>query len=43
MQIEALFPQKFGTWTEYAKRYCNAHVRYEKLFSVTFNPIYLEL
>ncbi|XP_060991047.1 DNA annealing helicase and endonuclease ZRANB3 isoform X2 [Dama dama] len=28
MQIEALFPQKFGTWTEYAKRYCNAHVRY---------------
>ncbi|KAB0381197.1 hypothetical protein FD755_008981 [Muntiacus reevesi] len=25
MQIEALFPQKFGTWTEYAKRYCNAH------------------
>uniref|UniRef100_A0A8C3YQ54 DNA annealing helicase and endonuclease ZRANB3 n=1 Tax=Catagonus wagneri TaxID=51154 RepID=A0A8C3YQ54_9CETA len=28
MQIEALFPQKFGTWTDYAKRYCNAHVRY---------------
>ncbi|XP_031236994.1 DNA annealing helicase and endonuclease ZRANB3 isoform X2 [Mastomys coucha] len=28
MQIEALFPQKFGTWTEYAQRYCNAHVRY---------------
>ncbi|XP_042850289.1 DNA annealing helicase and endonuclease ZRANB3 isoform X2 [Panthera tigris] len=28
MQIEALFPQKFGTWTEYAKRYCNAHVRF---------------
>lgn len=28
MQIEALFPQKFGTWIEYAKRYCNAHVRY---------------
>ncbi|XP_006834663.1 PREDICTED: DNA annealing helicase and endonuclease ZRANB3 [Chrysochloris asiatica] len=28
MQIEALFPQKFGTWTEYSKRYCNAHVRY---------------
>ncbi|XP_016061742.1 PREDICTED: DNA annealing helicase and endonuclease ZRANB3 [Miniopterus natalensis] len=28
MQIEALFPQKFGTWTEYAKRYCDAHVRY---------------
>ncbi|XP_055973698.1 DNA annealing helicase and endonuclease ZRANB3 [Sorex fumeus] len=28
MQIEALFPQKFGKWTDYAKRYCNAHVRY---------------
>uniref|UniRef100_A0A8C0KU67 DNA annealing helicase and endonuclease ZRANB3 n=1 Tax=Canis lupus dingo TaxID=286419 RepID=A0A8C0KU67_CANLU len=28
MQIEALFPQKFGTWTEYAKRYCNAHIRF---------------
>ncbi|XP_052056444.1 DNA annealing helicase and endonuclease ZRANB3 isoform X2 [Apodemus sylvaticus] len=28
MQIEALFPQKFGTWIEYAKRYCNAHIRY---------------
>uniref|UniRef100_A0A8C5L346 Helicase ATP-binding domain-containing protein n=1 Tax=Jaculus jaculus TaxID=51337 RepID=A0A8C5L346_JACJA len=28
MQIEALFPQKFGTWTDYAKRYCNAHIRY---------------
>jgi len=27
MQIEALFPQKFGTWTEYAKRYCNARIR----------------
>ncbi|XP_049629576.1 DNA annealing helicase and endonuclease ZRANB3 isoform X2 [Suncus etruscus] len=28
MQIEALFPQKFGKWTDYAKRYCNARVRY---------------
>ncbi|XP_074068108.1 DNA annealing helicase and endonuclease ZRANB3 [Macrotis lagotis] len=28
MQIDALFPKQFGTWTEYAKRYCNAHVRY---------------
>ncbi|XP_039198296.1 DNA annealing helicase and endonuclease ZRANB3 isoform X1 [Crotalus tigris] len=28
MQLEALCPQKFGTWTEYAKKYCNAHVRY---------------
>ncbi|KAM5280100.1 DNA annealing helicase and endonuclease ZRANB3 [Ctenodactylus gundi] len=27
-QIKALFPQKFGTWPDYAKRYCNAHVRY---------------
>ncbi|NXY24665.1 ZRAB3 endonuclease, partial [Atrichornis clamosus] len=28
MQIEALFPSRFGTWSEYAKRYCNAHVRF---------------
>ncbi|XP_005390819.1 PREDICTED: DNA annealing helicase and endonuclease ZRANB3 isoform X3 [Chinchilla lanigera] len=28
MQIEALFPQKFGTWTDYSRRYCNAHMRY---------------
>ncbi|XP_051884285.1 DNA annealing helicase and endonuclease ZRANB3 isoform X2 [Pristis pectinata] len=28
MQINALCPRKFGTWTEYAKRYCNAHRRY---------------
>ncbi|XP_019516885.1 PREDICTED: DNA annealing helicase and endonuclease ZRANB3 isoform X2 [Hipposideros armiger] len=28
MQLEALFPQKFGTWTDYSKRYCNAHMRY---------------
>ncbi|XP_012783662.2 DNA annealing helicase and endonuclease ZRANB3 isoform X2 [Ochotona princeps] len=28
MQVEALFPQKFGTWIDYAKRYCNAHIRY---------------
>ncbi|XP_014965459.3 DNA annealing helicase and endonuclease ZRANB3 isoform X1 [Macaca mulatta] len=28
MQIEALFPQKFGRWTDYAKRYCNARIRY---------------
>ncbi|XP_063144773.1 DNA annealing helicase and endonuclease ZRANB3 [Candoia aspera] len=28
MQLEALCPQKFGTWTEYAKKYCNAHVRF---------------
>ncbi|KAM9305114.1 DNA annealing helicase and endonuclease ZRANB3 [Gastrophryne carolinensis] len=28
MQIDSLFPKRFGTWTEYAKKYCNAHVRY---------------
>ncbi|XP_044522549.1 DNA annealing helicase and endonuclease ZRANB3 [Gracilinanus agilis] len=28
MQIDALYPKRFGTWTEYAKRYCNAHLRY---------------
>ncbi|XP_029461238.1 DNA annealing helicase and endonuclease ZRANB3 isoform X2 [Rhinatrema bivittatum] len=28
MQIDALFPKRFGTWIEYAKKYCNAHVRY---------------
>ncbi|XP_072328420.1 DNA annealing helicase and endonuclease ZRANB3 isoform X2 [Scyliorhinus torazame] len=28
MQINALYPGKFGTWTVYAKRYCNAHLRY---------------
>ncbi|KAM5153305.1 DNA annealing helicase and endonuclease ZRANB3 isoform 1-T2 [Mantella aurantiaca] len=28
MQIDALFPKRFGTWTDYAKKYCNAHVRY---------------
>ncbi|XP_060113100.1 DNA annealing helicase and endonuclease ZRANB3 [Heteronotia binoei] len=28
MQLEALCPRKFGTWTEYAKKYCDAHVRF---------------
>ncbi|XP_058478798.1 DNA annealing helicase and endonuclease ZRANB3 isoform X2 [Solea solea] len=28
MQIDALYPRIFGTWTEYAKKYCNAHYRY---------------
>ncbi|XP_073401640.1 DNA annealing helicase and endonuclease ZRANB3 isoform X1 [Dendrobates tinctorius] len=28
MQIDGLFPKLFGTWTEYAKKYCDAHVRY---------------
>lgn len=28
MQIEALFPRRFGTWSEYARKYCDARVRY---------------
>ncbi|XP_054915581.1 DNA annealing helicase and endonuclease ZRANB3 [Poeciliopsis prolifica] len=28
MQIEALYPKRFGTWTDYTKKYCNAHYRY---------------
>ncbi|XP_055022930.1 DNA annealing helicase and endonuclease ZRANB3 [Boleophthalmus pectinirostris] len=28
MQIDALYPKRFGTWSDYAKRYCNAHYRY---------------
>ncbi|NXI72862.1 ZRAB3 endonuclease, partial [Anseranas semipalmata] len=28
MQIEALFPKRFGTWSEYAKKYCNARLRF---------------
>ncbi|XP_014796624.1 PREDICTED: DNA annealing helicase and endonuclease ZRANB3 [Calidris pugnax] len=28
MQIEALFPKRFGTWNQYAKKYCNARVRF---------------
>uniref|UniRef100_A0A8C9FAG7 Zinc finger RANBP2-type containing 3 n=1 Tax=Pavo cristatus TaxID=9049 RepID=A0A8C9FAG7_PAVCR len=28
MQIEALFPRRFGTWSEYAKKYCDARLRY---------------
>ncbi|NXX91072.1 ZRAB3 endonuclease, partial [Centropus bengalensis] len=28
MQIEALFPGRFGTWNQYAKKYCNARVRF---------------
>ncbi|XP_068165317.1 DNA annealing helicase and endonuclease ZRANB3 isoform X2 [Antennarius striatus] len=28
MQIDSLYPKKFGTWTDYAKKYCNAHYRY---------------
>ncbi|KAM9836018.1 DNA annealing helicase and endonuclease ZRANB3 [Aulostomus maculatus] len=28
MQIDGLYPKRFGTWTDYAKKYCNAHYRY---------------
>lgn len=28
MQIDSLYPKMFGTWTDYAKKYCNAHYRY---------------
>ncbi|NXA64555.1 ZRAB3 endonuclease, partial [Mohoua ochrocephala] len=28
MQIEALFPRRFGTWSEYARKYCDARVRF---------------
>ncbi|KAL8183241.1 UNVERIFIED_CONTAM: Swi SNF matrix associated, actin dependent regulator of chromatin [Gekko kuhli] len=28
MQLEALSPRKFGTWMEYAKKFCNARVRF---------------
>ncbi|XP_033837067.1 DNA annealing helicase and endonuclease ZRANB3 isoform X1 [Periophthalmus magnuspinnatus] len=28
MQIDALYPKRFGTWSEYAKKFCNAHYRY---------------
>ncbi|XP_056226772.1 DNA annealing helicase and endonuclease ZRANB3 [Seriola aureovittata] len=28
MQIDALYPRSFGTWTDYAKKFCNGHYRY---------------
>uniref|UniRef100_A0A8C9RLT7 Zinc finger RANBP2-type containing 3 n=1 Tax=Scleropages formosus TaxID=113540 RepID=A0A8C9RLT7_SCLFO len=28
MQINALYPGRFGIWSEYANRYCNAHYRF---------------
>ncbi|XP_038853323.1 DNA annealing helicase and endonuclease ZRANB3 [Salvelinus namaycush] len=28
MQIEVLYPRMFGTWSDYAKQYCNAHYRF---------------
>uniref|UniRef100_A0A8B9LMQ2 Zinc finger, RAN-binding domain containing 3 n=1 Tax=Astyanax mexicanus TaxID=7994 RepID=A0A8B9LMQ2_ASTMX len=27
MQIDALYPRRFGTWSDYAKIYCNAHYK----------------
>uniref|UniRef100_A0A8C2BCF5 Zinc finger, RAN-binding domain containing 3 n=1 Tax=Cyprinus carpio TaxID=7962 RepID=A0A8C2BCF5_CYPCA len=27
MQIDALYPRRFGTWSDYAKKYCNAHYK----------------
>lgn len=28
MQIDALYSKRFGTWSDYAKKYCNAHYRW---------------
>uniref|UniRef100_A0A3P8TGA3 Zinc finger RANBP2-type containing 3 n=1 Tax=Amphiprion percula TaxID=161767 RepID=A0A3P8TGA3_AMPPE len=28
MQLDALYHKSFGTWADYAKKYCNAHYRY---------------
>ncbi|XP_069568873.1 DNA annealing helicase and endonuclease ZRANB3 [Brachyistius frenatus] len=28
MQIDALYPKMLGSWTDYTKKYCNAHYRY---------------
>lgn len=28
MQVDALYPRRFGTWSDYAKKYCNAHYKY---------------
>ncbi|XP_066543672.1 DNA annealing helicase and endonuclease ZRANB3 isoform X2 [Amia ocellicauda] len=28
MQIDALYPRRFGTWSDYAAKYCNAHFRF---------------
>ncbi|XP_044293939.1 DNA annealing helicase and endonuclease ZRANB3 isoform X2 [Varanus komodoensis] len=28
MQLEALCPRKFGTWSEFSKKYCDARVRF---------------
>uniref|UniRef100_A0A8C4Q9K5 Zinc finger, RAN-binding domain containing 3 n=1 Tax=Eptatretus burgeri TaxID=7764 RepID=A0A8C4Q9K5_EPTBU len=28
MQVDALYPRRFGKWLEYSKRYCNGHMRF---------------
>ncbi|XP_065100649.1 DNA annealing helicase and endonuclease ZRANB3 [Paramisgurnus dabryanus] len=28
MQVDALYPRRFGTWSDYAKKYCNAHYKF---------------
>ncbi|XP_034096487.1 DNA annealing helicase and endonuclease ZRANB3 [Gymnodraco acuticeps] len=28
MQIDTLYPKRFGTWTDFAKKFCNGHYRY---------------
>ncbi|XP_056615680.1 DNA annealing helicase and endonuclease ZRANB3 isoform X1 [Triplophysa dalaica] len=28
MQVDALYPRRFGTWSDYGKKYCNAHYKY---------------
>ncbi|KAJ8349806.1 hypothetical protein SKAU_G00249360 [Synaphobranchus kaupii] len=33
MQIDALYPRRFGTWSDYGKKYCNAH--YSESFYLT--------
>ncbi|CAH1244620.1 ZRANB3 [Branchiostoma lanceolatum] len=32
-QVDALLPGKFGTWTQFSKRYCNAHRQFFGRFS----------
>ncbi|XP_076877681.1 DNA annealing helicase and endonuclease ZRANB3 isoform X2 [Brachyhypopomus gauderio] len=28
MQVDALYPRRFGSWSDYAKTYCNAHYKF---------------
>ncbi|XP_063733742.1 DNA annealing helicase and endonuclease ZRANB3 isoform X2 [Eleginops maclovinus] len=28
MQIDTLYPKRFGTWTDFAKKFCNGHYRF---------------